>query len=183
MEKCQSNQLRLVLKIEVYDKKGNLIETRKTERDLLLDNFKNFLAAIFYPETTTLTTASVKDTGGVSRTLEILLSTAYFGGTSPTGVRIVVGSGTTTPTRGDYALESQVAEEIPTQSIGADSISWRAEITFTTSVTLGEAGMIGKYYSNAAAALIDVLLFRDLIDPVLSIPAGGTCRVTYTLGF
>jgi len=177
------NQLKLTLQIQVFDPEGELIDERKVGEDLMLDNFKNLIAAIFYPETSSLTTASVKDTGGVSRTLEVLLSTAYFGGTSPTGVRIVVGSGTTTPARTDYKLESQVAEKVPAQSIAADAISWQAEILFTTSVTLSEAGMIGKYYSAAAAALVDVLLFRDLIDPALSIPAGGKCRITYTLGF
>jgi len=183
MEECKRNQLRLILEIEVQDKEGNVIAVRRIEKDLMLDNFKNLLAAIFYPETSSLTTAEVKDTGGITRTLEILLSTAYFGGTSPTGVRIAVGTGTTTPARTDYKLESQVAEKVPTQSIAADAISWQTEILFTTTVTLSEAGMIGNYYSAAAAALVDILIFRDLIDPALPVPAGGKCVVTYTLGF
>jgi len=176
-----TNFLKLILEVYVTDQKGKIIQERRIENDLILDNFKKLVAACLFPETTALQSVQLREEGGTLQTFEILLSTSYFGGTSPTGVKLAIGTGETTPSREDYKLASELVREIPTQTIETAAIEWSHTFPITTTTEISEVGLFGKYYSTSAAALQTVLLFWDLIEPPVVVEGGQSITVKYTL--
>jgi len=97
------------------------------------------------------------------------------------GTRIRIGTGTVAPTRDDYALGSEVANAIPSQTIGADYITWAVAITLETAQDISEAGLsMLMHYGIGGTSMAHFLMFRDTFTPV-SVPAGGTISVTYKL--
>jgi len=207
----RSRLLRVNLRIEVRDRHGRIIEVREKESDLILDNFRDLLAAIFLPEfewskiTAAWATAYEKyaalvDLGGVARSVPTYggrtfasngnwsINFSGIGGynlidAGRMGVRIRIGTSTIAPSRGDYKLGAEVANGVPTQTIGADYISWAISLVLAEAVDVSEAGMsIRCNYASvgSARAFAEFLLFRDTFTTV-SVPAGGTLSVTYTL--
>jgi len=187
------------LEIEVRNKEGKLIDRRKKVGDLILDNFRDIIAEVFYPFVTlgnnAWRTAAVVDVGGTARSIAVFSSAntfdpgyagnflhrRYYG--YDVGVRIAIGTSTIAPTRGDYKLGAQVAMGTPTQTIGADYISWAISLTLVEAADIAEAGMRLRCIVAGYAATPtygDILLFRDTFTPV-SVPAGGTISITYTL--
>jgi len=171
---------------------------------LILDNWKQILAKSLLPEYTNPAytdptadeQASVVDTGGVSRGLWVIANTyigsgealSYITGYNVVdfviGTRIRIGTGTVTPARADYALASEVASGVPTQTIGADYIVWAVAITLTTAQTITEAGLSIRCpvtYRVAPPTFQDILLFRDVFPTPVDVPAGGTISVTEKL--
>jgi len=210
-ERGKSSLLKVWLRIEVRDKWGKLVDIREKEGDLILDNFRDILAALLLPEFEWPTVTGVKltpfekyaalvDYGGTAynvplyggRTVgtninETIALTGVAGydkvSAGLMGVRIRIGTSTVTPTRGDYKLGAEVASAIPSQTIGADYISWAVSITLTEAADIAEAGMTLRCIRSlvgAAMAISEFLLFRDTFT-VVSVPAGGTISVTYTL--
>jgi len=187
------------LTIEVRDKEGKLIKKICKESDLILENFRDLIAEVLYPYVTVAVnswrTAALIDTGGTARSVAVF-STANTADTgdggnflmkrywdTDFGVRIAIGTSTVSPTRADYKLGAEVARGIPTQTIGADYISWAISITLTTAQDIAEAGLmlyciVAGY--TVTPTLADILMFRDTFTPV-SVPAGGTISITYTL--
>jgi len=86
------------------------------------------------------------------------------------------------PTRNDYKLGAGVKAGAPTRTIGTDYISWAASFTLDTAADIAEAGMriMLQLWSGTAVGFERFMLFRDTFTPV-SVPAGGTISVTYTL--
>jgi len=208
---CKVKPLKVQLRIEVRDERGRLIAKRQKESDLILDNFRDILAALFIPEfswaeVTTFRAkayekyAALVDMGGTAR------STPVWGGYTPYtdqdrsihlagiagyshlpagsgGVRIRIGTSTVSPSRSDYKLGAEVASGVPTQTVGADYISWAVSIVLATAADIAEAGMsIRCNYSavGTVVAFTNFLIFRDTFTAI-SVPAGGTISITYTL--
>jgi len=186
--------------IRAYDKRGKLIAFRFIRQKLMLDNFKNLLAEVLYPEVylapEDYRTATLVDIGGVTRAPAVFSSDGIDLGYPATfscvsykewtyGARIRVGTGTLDPTRADYALQSEVADGIPTQTVGADFIAWAVAITLETAADIAEAGL-SCYYQYAkhpdAPASAHFLLFRDTFTAV-PVPATGAISIQEKLTF
>jgi len=205
--------LRVKLRVEARNRKGKLVAERVKEADLMLNNFKNIIASLLIPEfsfagaavanqKTFEQYASVVDTGGVTRDvathggftvgagdnflIALLALSGYDAYTSGSlGVRIRVGTSTVGPTRNDYALGAEVANGIPTQTVGADYVSWAVSIVLETAADITEAGLSLRCMAGSvgsAPTFVDVLLFRDVFTAV-SVEAGGSISITYTLTF
>jgi len=190
--------MRVELRVEVRDEEGKPVATRKCRGDLILDNFKELLAAILMPCMTLAaganTTASLVTLAGEAVSTSIWANSAITSGQglnftgfqrSPdaeVGMWIMVGTSTVSPTRGDYKLGAEVARAIPSQTVGADYISWSVSIVLEAAADIAEAGLMGFIQRNFAASIVvdAILLFRDTFTPI-SVPAGGTISVTYTL--
>jgi len=207
----RNRPLRVKLRVEVRDKDGSLIDVREKEGDLILDNFRDWLAAILSPrfEWSAVTGvnitgkeiyASLVDEGGVAcdvpavgvRTIGTgdsqvinFLGIAGYDAITPSwlGVQISIGTSTVAPTRGDYKLGAEVARATPTQTVGADYISWAVSIVLEAAADIAEAGLSLTCFDVAVGTYLGrgiFFLFRDTFTPV-SVPAGGTISVTYTL--
>jgi len=184
-----------ICEVKVYDKRGKLKAFRFMRQELILDNFKNMLAEIIYPLVTvpsgSYRTASMVDVGGVTRAPSIYSGDETTDGYAhgllcsgrvniTLGCIIRIGTSTVAPARGDYALGAEYASGTPTQTIGADFISWSIGITLTTVATITEAGLSCLYqyqkYPNSPATA-HFLLFRDTFTGVV-VPDGGTISIT-----
>jgi len=195
-EKCKG--LKVKLKVEARDKHGKLIDTREKEADLILDNFRDILAELLYPRTTLTANsaryAALVDHGGTARSVAILSTLNITDGQAinfiaadnvdlDIGVQIAIGTSTVTPTRGDYKLGAEVTRNTPTVTVGADYISWAVSIVLETAANIAEAGLVIRCIHTGYAATFGVgfiFLFRDTFT-VVSVPAGGTISITYTL--
>jgi len=194
----RSRPLRVNLRIEVRDRRGKLVGIREEESDLILDNFRDILAAMMLPQENLAEganrVASTVDDAGVARNLPVWANSTISSGQGlsftgahqspswPIGVLILIGTSTVAPSRGDYKLGAKVAEGKPTQTVGADYISWAVSIVLEAAADIAEAGLLSYYQLSFATAIFypRVLLFRDTFTPI-SVPAGGTISVTYTL--
>jgi len=190
--------MKVEVKVEVKDREGNLVAVRKQVNDIILNNFKDVLAELLYPMTTVTAgsyrTAAIVVVGGTARDIAIFSSVLSASGEGHNfigvdsvaydfGVVIEIGTGTVEPTRDDYKLASLVKYATPTQTVGADYISWAVSIVLDTAADIAEAGLsircvVGGY--GATPVPDRFMLFRDTFTPV-SVPAGGTISVTYTL--
>lgn len=113
---------------------------------------------------------------------------------------IKVGSGTTAPTEDDYKLESFLADIVNNVIVFRTSgnvvitrgytndtpyITFSITVTNTSAnaVTISEIGMFGWAAVSIAgtASMTTVMLDRTLLDTPVTIPAGDTGLVTYTI--
>jgi hypothetical protein len=104
---------------------------------------------------------------------------------------IVIGTGTTPPTRTDYALQAKIPHGSGTGQIYYNrqfyelltDYSFRLTREFTNAgsdLSVAEAGLIySTFISNTARSL---LLLRDTFTPI-SVTAGNGIRVRYTFNF
>jgi hypothetical protein len=173
------------------------------ENDLVLRNLVRVLYALFANyEDYTLPSITVTDVGGNARTGS--LKSGY----SDTQVRrplgwftqgdlavdtsgIVIGSGTTPPSRTDYTLVNKIPHGTGTGQIYYNrqtyelltDYSFRLNREFTNAgsdLSVAEAGLI--YYTGIGGYLYYILLFRDTFTPV-PVTAGNGIRVRYTFSF
>ena len=100
------------------------------------------------------------------------------------------GNGTTPATVNDYKLESQIDSGItvanpsaPTTEYTDNYISWTATFGVSASVetTISEIGLISRVYrsSGVTTTLVD----RTVLDTPVTIPAGQSKQITYTIRF
>jgi len=207
----KSRPLRIHLRLEVKDRHGKLVGVREEENDLILDNFKEVLAAMLTPyyEWSLVSGAEVKgaevlaalvDTGGTarntaihgvytvgttnSRPINILGVSGYNTiGAGGFGVKIVIGTSTVTPSRSDYKLGAQVAEGTPSKTVGVDYIGWAVSIVLETAADIAEAGLYlrANLSSTGAPWYIGNALLFRDTFTPISVPAGGTISITYKL--
>jgi hypothetical protein len=104
---------------------------------------------------------------------------------------IVIGTGTTPPSRTDYALVSKIPHGTGSGQIYYNQqtyellsdYSFRLTREFTNAgsdLSVAEAGLIYNTYINSTARYL--LLLRDTFTPI-SVTAGNGIRVRYTFGF
>jgi hypothetical protein len=174
------------------------------ENDLVLRNLVRILYHLFANyEAVNLPSITVTDVTGASYSGYVGKSTAgglysrsalnWFNqsdvGDANTG--IVIGSGTTSPTRTDYALVSKIAHGTGVGQIYYNrqtyelltDYSFRLNREFTNAgsdLSVAEAGLI--YYTNINDTPRYLLLLRDTFTPI-SVTAGNGIRVRYTFSF
>jgi hypothetical protein len=173
------------------------------ENDLVLRNLVRVLYCLFANyEGTSAPSITVTDVSGASYsgTLQNATTFAYVracinwynhGDIGQDSLGIVIGQGTTPPTRTDYALQAkiphgsgigQIYYNRQTYELLTD-YSFRLNREFTNAgsdLSVAEAGLI---YSTAIAANNrNLLLLRDTFTPV-SVTAGNGIRVRYTFSF
>ena len=100
------------------------------------------------------------------------------------------GSGTTPATVNDYKLESQIDSGITVANPSkvtteqTDSyILWTVTFGVSASVetTISEIGLISKAYTPSGVA--NTLVDRTVLDTPITIPAGQSKQITYTIRF
>jgi len=170
---------RVELKVEVRDREGRLVGVRSKESDLILNNFKEMLAGIWAPRTSVGVTRALVHDGGAAVDVNMLLTSPLFNTGAESGAVIGVGTSTVAPTRDDYKLGAPVKGGTPTLTVGADYVSWAISLVLDAAADIAEAGM-SCVYCRADNILSWFLMFRDTFTPI-SVPAGGTISVTYTL--
>jgi len=174
------------LMIKVFDKKGKLIEKRYSKKclkgDLILNNWKELLACILTNQTLKRY-ASLVSEGGIARDYDLLMRTTGAGSSYIiTEDKISIGTGVTPPSRNDYALASKYAETTSVSIyVGADYFTLSASIVLSVGADISEVGYsINWAYSwTINAPSYDwFMIFRDVIDPPVSVPDGGTIVLT-----
>jgi len=196
--KGKCSLLKVELRVEVRDKRGKLVGVREKEGDLILNNLRDALATLLKPyedlPSSARRNADVVLQDGTVGYYPVWANAAIGSGYGlnftgaqkdpswPIGVRIRIGTSTVAPARDDYKLGAEVAYGTPTQTVGADYISWAVSITLAVAADIAEAGMSCFFQLGFGelTATCEVLLFRDTFTAV-SVPEGGTISVTYKL--
>jgi len=194
----RSGLLKATVKVEVRDKRGKLIGIREKEADLILDNFRDLLAEVLYPRGViaagSARYAALVDAAGTARSVAVFSALYIASGEAlnfvgvnnadiALGSIIQIGTSTVAPTRGDYKIVASVKYGTPTQTVGADYISWAVSLVLDAAADIAEAGMFLECIVDgfgAAPVKKWVMMFRDTFTPI-SVPAGGTISITYTL--
>jgi hypothetical protein len=174
------------------------------ENDLVLRNLVRILYHLFANyEANNAPSITVTDVSGSGRTGYVGTSVSgsrfsraglYWYNQGDIGVDtlgIVIGSGTTPPSRTDYALVSKISHGTGTGQIYYNrqtyelltDYSFRLNREFTNAgsdLSVAEAGLIYSTLINDTA--YNILLLRDTFTPV-SVTTGNGIRVRYTFSF
>jgi hypothetical protein len=173
------------------------------ENDLVLRNLVRVLYHLMANyETPSAPSITVTDVNGASYsgTVSISTSSAYSktvvgwgnqGDLGDANSGIVIGTGTTPPTRTDYALVSKILHGTGTGQIYYNrqtyelltDYSFRLTREFTNAgsdLSVAEAGLIYNTYISGNGRYL--MLLRDTFTPV-SVTAGNGIRVRYTFSF
>jgi hypothetical protein len=187
------------LEIIVRNKEGKIIETRKQEGDIYLDQWGAIIAALFkncgngtYSGSTTF---SCKDTGGTARTLggaassgnSPLFASALEG---PSGsVQVAIGTGTNAAAHTDYALQTPIsgATAYPSSITESNPSGNILYVSFSVTITLSAAAAVTEaivtlvvYDSSGTSRTLAIT--HDVFSAV-NVPASGSITLNYTLQF
>lgn len=170
----------VTVEIRGYDEKGKLTGIRRKKSDLILDNFGKWLAGLIQ-DGSAIRTVSITNEAGASKTLKVYETTSisqFFNyATSGRGAFIAIGSGTTSPARGDYSLVTKEGEAgVNPASYLAGVILFSASIVLGASKTITESALKMKW-NDSGAILVEFLLFRDTFAGV----TGTQFTVQYTI--
>lgn len=177
------NKISPTLSVEVRDSDGNLKNSFVKEDDLILDNFINFTTGIFSSNGATAVAMYMSDLGGAQRTFY-----AYHGGNgwsiSTSGARgglIGIGSGETTATRSDYALETQkeTYKAVSTPSYSSGNITFTSTFSVTSGYNLSESVVVITFNDSGNVGR-NVTVFRDTFANI-TVVAEDTVVITYTI--
>lgn len=103
---------------------------------------------------------------------------------------VLFGNGTTPATVNDYELESPIVSGIKVANPSSttneqtdDYILWTVTFGVKASVdtTISEIGLISKAYKTGGA--VETLVDRTVLDTPITIPAGQSKQITYTIRF
>lgn len=177
------------VRLEVYpldERKRRIGKGITKDNDLVLDNFGLWLAGLMRAYSTGAVTTSVtmKDTGGVSRVVQLYSYTYPFNTYQATGLKVEVGTGATAPARTDYALQTPAGTATAlsgnaTWTSAAGTISLAGDVLMEALTTLYEAGLQALWNTDAAY-IRTFLLFHDTFGPVV-IAAGKYAHVAYII--
>lgn len=143
------------------------------------------------------TTTSGTDINGANGTFSISSVTTNFNGLFKSMVTegyVFFGDGTTPATVNDIALENSVSTKIKVTYPSAISINEKDEyieytatygVTANEDVTISEVGAALKAYLiiSSAGAAHTILCDRTVLDTPITIPAGESKQITYTIRF
>jgi hypothetical protein len=199
--KPRPKNMDIVLRVEKLSGKCIL----EKENDLVLRNLVRILYHLFANyETYTAPSITVTDVTGTTRTGYIGAGTAINsyakyafawynqGDVGVDAHGIVIGSGTTPPTRTDYALVAKIAHGSGTGQIYYNrqtyelltDYSFRLNREFTNAgsdLSVAEAGLIYQLYVSSGTPCL-ILLLRDTFTTI-SVTTGNGIRVRYTFSF
>lgn len=167
---------------------------------MITRNFKMFLAAILQIKSSAATPGylPVVNVSNVTKYLGFYTST--IANTvlvnSLTNAGIWIGTGSDSPTENDYNLKSRITSGLtastPTTTQGVDSdgnpyLTYLFTLTNTTSsdITVSEIGYVQNGGASSAigesTSLDRFLLDRTVLDSPVTVPAGGSAAIEYTL--
>jgi len=153
--------------------------------DLMLNNFGLWFAMLVSTPGAT-PTCTVTDTGNNARTLQAYGGNV-FDNVNSMGTRLQLGSSSTTPARTDIAIGTALptAPESGVFGSGAGSyasgvVSWSASVTAGGAGTVRESGFFG-YFGDNVGTLRTIMLFHDLISPVVPYVAGNVLTCSYSM--
>ena len=183
--------VRTYVRAVVRDKDGRIIkDTGYRRTNTLTKNFYAFLKCAMKSEDT----ACVRD-DGTAGTIEYPGGGAHgfmkvwaAEGDDDTG--LLVGTGTTSPTRDDYALESKIAHGTGSGQLyyyqtdvlyGSDYVEARRTFNNQSGadITINEVGLMALYYDVDAAAYRRALIARSLFT--ITVPDGGGATLYYRI--
>jgi hypothetical protein len=173
------------------------------DNDLVLRNLVRVLYHIFanyeldaYPSITVTDVNGASYTGGLARDtayshVKYQLGWLNAGDLGDANTGIVIGQGTTSPTRTDYALQAKIPHgtgvgQITYQRMTDELLSdyqFRLTREFTNAgsdLSVAEAGLQYNIYMGTTPRTL--LLLRDTFTPV-TVTAGNGIRVRYTFSF
>jgi len=187
MSRAEGKLFRVELEVKAYDERGRLIAERKKESDLILKNFVYLVSKILSPLAVADRFDNLVDQGGVTRRVDVYNDGAtmlfgYRSGNASAGVQIAVGTSTVAPTRDDYKLGAEVKRGTPTFTQYTDKVVIAVSLVLDAAADITEAGVVCKMWAGVDSVFANFFLFRDTFTAV-SVPAGGTISVTYTLSF
>lgn len=175
----------------VRDKDGRVIrDTGWRRTNTLTKNFYAFLRCAMERENT----PCVREDGTVGTIETPYNGNHYFmelyTSAGDDGEGIVVGTGTTEPTRNDHALESKIPHGTEAGQLyyyechvehGDDYV--QASRTFENlsgaDITISEVGLLAEYYDVDAAAYRSALIARSLYT--VTVPDGGSVTLYYRI--
>jgi hypothetical protein len=186
----QQDHLVSQFEIIVRDKDGVEVGRAKSPvTDMLMNNFGQFLSGLC---------TYVASSGSVSVSMSEMASDAtktvvIYGGTlsalfndtgiGALGVEVGVGSGSSVA-RTDYKLGTVLgsfasANTTPSYSTSTYQILVSGTITLASGGTVAEAGVALIF--NVGGSLFTFLIAHDAVSPTVTVPAGGTVAVNWTL--
>ena len=186
-EVIPSNRYMLpVLEIVVRDSQGNIIKKVTKVGDPPVKNFLVLFMFAFFEETSPdqILNDTAVDVDGTTRT--IYKRVDYAHATHYDISDIAIGNGTNPQYSIDkYKLDNEIAR-FDIQTFGAFYNSTHMWILFRAQWTnpygdlnITEVGLIWDDYNYQATSTGDFLIFYDVIDPPITVPAGGSITVTY----
>jgi len=189
----QKLEMTPVLSITVYDQHRSPVMRYIKVGDLPTANFiKKVLLSNVYEVTTTpnvLYNVTFKAEDGSSGKPGSGYHGAYttiVAGLVGVSVKVALGNGTTPPSIADYALENKLVE-FPVRTFGYDANSthmWvymRDIYTATSSLTVSEIGLFACSYHLVGSYNKWILLFRDVIDPPITLEPEQSIEVEYRI--
>jgi len=176
------------LRVNVYDKDGNLLRTYKKVGDLPTKNLLLYLLNSWWYGTGSiqLYNYTMVDESGTSRTpANGCYHSTYFATVSSINgisLKVALGSGTTTPTINDYALANKLAEAPVTYyTFSYNSthmwIAVKATYTASSATSITEVGLFA-YDEYGSSTYAWFMLFRDVI-PQVNLASSNTLEVWY----
>lgn len=172
----------VVTTIKVFRKDGSLKAKRVIKDDLLLDNF------IEYHKDLANLDVSLTLTDGTDVTWDLTAgntdeSQNYEAYWSPDN-KIAVGTGTTSPSRSDYDMESTAAETTEvTVDLGTGFVSWSATITLSSATDVTETGLYSEVPGGGTLVTnnpshVWLFLMRETFSAI-SVAAGESISISF----
>ena len=172
------------LSIKVFDPNGTMVKDLIYPNDLILNNFVAWWAIMTLGTTESMTTDG-NSAGNVGDTMYATDTTGagnfYTFGSVVVGAGgyIGIGTGSTSPARTDYKLQTQVGSYSAVDSAiyiqGAQSITFASGFTLTSGATISEAG----YFTKTVAPSY-YMLFHDTFTG-FAVSADQSVQIQYTL--
>lgn len=172
--------------------KGKIQDISLNEpNDIILDNFGYVVAGLIRQPTSTVNTVPLTDTGGNARTPNLYITSAAGSVTNCNsalaGTRMQLGSGTSTPARTDYAIQTPLATAPENTFFNTGAGSYAAGVvSFSGSVTAGGSGTVNEAiftgrWTYTGTTLADFALFHDKLAAGVSFTAGKTLTASYSI--
>ena len=179
--------------IKVYGPDGALKSSFYDPDDLILDNFRTFLAEWFSDDTTMPVTASLKNDLNQAKTVNVKVDRSSWAnnigdsntGSGKKGGVIGIGTGTTAPQRTNYKLETPTEADTyitagyPTWSAVTGNVTISASVAITGAHDITEA-VLGVNWVAADASENTFNMFRDTF-PAISVVNLDVVVITYQI--
>jgi hypothetical protein len=171
-------------------KTGKILAKRRIKGDSFLKNFSAICRLLFMRGDVT-DTETVLNTAGSSITLKTGSKTypfPYFDPAAGNKLRCCIGTSSVAFSRDQYGCISGIATVVYSNYAWTDdgtkkilniAFSWLNDTG--ASQNIAEVAMIVTVAEGAAATLHTVAITRDLFSPAITVPAGSTLAVGYTI--
>jgi len=190
------NNINIRLTITIKDKDGKIIKVHKQKSHSFVANFLYILGTFFMNQGINYTDITGSVTSfyiGANINSEFILNLNCG---SPGNCGIVIGTGTATPTPGDYKLGNQIANGTGSGQMTYNSLSFTnptingntTTMTITqsftnqsgASITVSEVGIIAETL-NSNGGTDYVLIVHDLLSSPITVANLSILQVIYTI--